>query len=351
MHKCSHWCSGMAVVLMVACGAVAEVQDLAAELGALDALRNGIHTDLDEVTRQGARLLAEHREPEAQARIYYQLAHIESQSGLQRPEVVIGYIRSALERPLDAYLTPQLYMYWGNAIEVAHRGAKGDALRGARRLAVEQYLRGLSEALRLQGDAGDNDRADITGELGPIVRRQRPGPDNKAIGAAAYAQWQVAKRIEHLRGFEQAFEAQIVYLYSRIPFDNDELAMMARDALRGHPEVAERLVDAATRAVEARTREEVIRHLQDAVDKVEQVPVILSADVERPDHGDDATGHEIRRNQAASFDGETKRTRGWGVWGWAMVIVVVIAGGAVVAVVRWHSNRSVVGGEGVRQKV
>ena len=53
--------------------------------------------------------------------IYYMLAHVHAQSGLVHPERVIDYAKQALAQPLEPLQVPQLYVYWGDATQIARR--------------------------------------------------------------------------------------------------------------------------------------------------------------------------------------------------------------------------------------
>ena len=109
------------------------------QLSAVDELRAGLDTDFAEVERRCDELLKRYPAPEDQGKIYFELAQVEGQSGMQHPEKLIGYVKKALSLPCPPERQVDLYVYWGGALQVAHRGAQGEELSSARREAALQY--------------------------------------------------------------------------------------------------------------------------------------------------------------------------------------------------------------------
>lgn len=300
MNRTIYTITVLGVYLCLGFWSMALGNDLESDLRELDSLRNGFSTDFKEVTRRGEKLLAEYYEPEAQAKIYYQLAHVEGQSGLQRPEIAMKYIEKGLKLPLGPDLRPQLYMYWGNAIEVQHRGVHGNDLHGPRREAAIKYLLGSKQSLDLQSQivTANPDQNEETSNSSPRTAEGllRPGPDNKAIGAKAHSEWRNKKRIERLSGFDEAFEIQVVYLYSRRPFNTNELKKLAQEILKDYPETVQKLIDHVENAIQERTNEEVNRQLN-----------LSMAALNPSDHtiAGSAAQHEPK-NEAIALETETK---------------------------------------------
>src|SRR5688572_9643634 len=171
--------------------AIAREAELSKALAELDSLRKGFDTPFDLVEQRGGALLRQYHRPEEHARIYFQLAHIEGQSGFQHLDKLIWYIEQALAWP--AALEPEhqiwLYQYWGNALEAAHEGTPSEAFAQARHEMVEPYLHGLQQAVAYEAEA----RAAPL-PTGPPPRENLPFVDQRALGFPQVAQ---AKR-DHL---------------------------------------------------------------------------------------------------------------------------------------------------------
>ena len=157
------------VVAVVCFDVLADAQTLEQELSAVDQLRSGFDTPFEEVERRCSDLLRRYTSPEDQAKIYFQLAQVEGQSGLQRPEKLVSYVKTALQLPLEPTKQVRLYMYWGDAVHVDHGGVRNGELLTARRKAVMPYLQGLR--LTLTYDLTE-EKPDLPGF--PGRRRFRP---------------------------------------------------------------------------------------------------------------------------------------------------------------------------------
>jgi hypothetical protein len=120
-----------------------------------------------------------------------------------------------------------LFLYWGNAIEVLHRGARGDALKATRAQAAKPYLQGLKETLQYTEQVRKTPlpatHPGISGKL---------RPDKQELTAPAYAAWKREELLERLAVSEGHFHDQLAFLYSRRPFATDELANLTRDVLQ-----------------------------------------------------------------------------------------------------------------------
>ncbi|MDH4241840.1 MAG: hypothetical protein OEW48_19950, partial [Phycisphaerae bacterium] len=97
-------------------GSIGSANTLDEELYEVDKLRAGFDTPFDEVEKRCNELLKEYTKPEEQAKIYFELAQVDGQSGFQRPAKAIEYARKALELPQDPWKKVRLYIYWGDAI-------------------------------------------------------------------------------------------------------------------------------------------------------------------------------------------------------------------------------------------
>jgi hypothetical protein len=239
------------IVLSICLGpwAMALGDDLDSDLRDLDSLRNLFDTDFEEVNRRGEALLAEYDEPEAQARIHYQLALIDSNSGMQQPDVTIEHIKAAFALPLDSEMRPLLYSYWGSAIWLKHRDARRIDLHGPRKQAATQLLIGLRFTLDLHDQVRDEpiiipDRA---GEEEPVTG---PSLRQQAERAQKNAESRKEKRLDDLDYHVAAFEQQLAYFYTRRPHNTDELEALVGEMLQGRPEVAKRIIDKTISSIE-----------------------------------------------------------------------------------------------------
>ena len=187
--------------------------ELGKKLGQVEKLRAGLNTNFDEVDNRCKALLAEYPKPEQQARIFYEWAHVEGQSGLQHPQKIIDCARKALSLPLDPIDRLQLQIYWGSAFEVAHRGVVGNDLKHARAEIVVIYLQGITECLKRIAEV----------EARPVRET--------ALMTRDYAEGLKKKELEHFQRFLNAFESQIAFLYSRRPFATDEIRALAEKTL------------------------------------------------------------------------------------------------------------------------
>ena len=83
MHGRWRVCAGLFAVFFLALGAASKAQarDLATDLRALDAMRNGPETHVDELEQRGANLLKEHPASADQGQIYFHLATFSPKAG------------------------------------------------------------------------------------------------------------------------------------------------------------------------------------------------------------------------------------------------------------------------------
>ncbi len=112
---------------------IGNAETLEKELHEIDKLRMGEKTPFGQAENKCNELLEKYTEPEEQAKIYYQLAVVYSQSGQIMPNKTIEFSKKALELPLGPIEQLQLYVWWGDAIQVAHRGVRNQELVAARR--------------------------------------------------------------------------------------------------------------------------------------------------------------------------------------------------------------------------
>ena len=221
------------------------------QLYAVNQLRAGKHTPFDQVESETERLLALYGDtPEVRAAIYYTAAGVYAQTGMLFPQKTIDYCKKSIESiPTDRMADVQMYVYWGDAIQIANAGVTGAALAQARREAVIPYLRGLRVLVAL----GSNEP-----EPAPPPRVIKPGrgtSDPQKIGLyldymAKLESIRVHRRIVSM---EDVTTRQIAFMYSRLPFATDELRKLAMDIIESEDAV-DRLIAAVEVKVRERTR-------------------------------------------------------------------------------------------------
>ena len=215
-------------------------QDLAADLRALESLRQGDKTPLDIVDRRGAELFEKYEAPADQALIHFDLAHIHAQSAMKQPDRVIKHARAALDSKL---ITPEqrgtLYSYLGSAYEV-EKDIKDFAER--RRNALKPLLEGLAElqAMKLPVKAPE-----VPGLR--LLREDVGDPAEQARAKAAYEASRIARekaqRIERLVLNQKTLKDQVKWLYYCDPIADDELRERASEMVS--KELAQELVEMA----------------------------------------------------------------------------------------------------------
>lgn len=176
-------------------------------------------------------LLQKYNKPEEQVKIYYQLASTYAQTGLVIPNKTIEYARKALEYPLEPLKVVLLYIYWGDAIQVAHRGVHGQELVTARREAVMPYLEGLKETLKYDLpevkpelpviSVFNYDGPTDTDEYRNMIRKQK-----EQVEAREKAKFQC-----DMIQYRDTLIGQINFLYTRFPFATTELEGLLKQTL------------------------------------------------------------------------------------------------------------------------
>jgi hypothetical protein len=211
---------------------------LSESLLSLDKMRNGRATAFEEVEKIGAKLLDKYKVPAERAKIYFQLAHVYAQSGIDmHPDCVTKYGQLALEIERDPIQRSLLHIYLGCAAEVE----AGDKTFSEKRLkATKAYLVGYKETLtlKLPDDAPELPGVDIIEERGD--------PETaKANRLRHDAQMNARKAAEFLRAMvhnRDILRRQVLELYRREPAADKELSEIAEQVL-GNRKDAEKLLD------------------------------------------------------------------------------------------------------------
>ncbi len=228
MHR---YVTGCVVIALMFCGGLADAATLEEELYEVDKLRAGFATPFEQVESRCAELLQRYKEPAEQAKIYFQLAQVEGQSGLQHPQRLVGYIEKALALPLEPTKRVRLYIYWGDVIQVSHRGVRGRELIAARSEAVMPYLYGMKELLKY-------DLPEAKPEVPGIRVVNYDGPKDtqeyQELVREQQRQIEARDRAVFQRGmieYHDVLTNQISLMYSRLPFATDELQELATQIL------------------------------------------------------------------------------------------------------------------------
>jgi len=226
-------------------------QDFKSDLHTLATMRKSRGMDLDAVDRRGEKLLEKYPDPKDQGQIYYTLAEVHAQSGMAHPERVAEYAHKALEHPLGPGQKERLYVYWGDALQLAN---PKEAFPDRRRSAVRPYLEGLKALL-------EYNLPDEPPEL-PSVSRfdtgRSNGPEFEALQRQYNQEWAAYEKAKFQREMimhRNVLIGQVAGLYGRKPYAKDEVERLARDTLGNSALVSKLLaaVDVKMEADAART--------------------------------------------------------------------------------------------------
>lgn len=226
--------------------------DLSADLHDLAQLQEKAQVTPNEIDRAGEELLRMHSDAGDQARIHFLLAHLHAQTGLKSPEALIHHAKKASELPLDLVLRVKLYLYWGDALQVSNAGVTGDTLAEKRGEVVVPYLIGLNEL-------ANTDLPDTPPRLPQVFKFVIPAgapgyEETVQEHEQALAAWRKAKSETELIELRDALTQQIVFLYTRRPFNNPELSELARQKI-GNETEATRLISSVETGVRHRAQQ------------------------------------------------------------------------------------------------
>jgi len=209
-----------------------EEETLPQHLLKLDAMRNVAPVDYEAVEKRGKELLTRYTQPEEQAKVYFMLAHIYGQTGIDRHfALVTKYARLALRDERDPVQRARLYMYLGCAATVDPDAGLRD-LPVKRRRATAAYLEGYKEILALKlpekvpevpQSAVGNTEEDTPRFWESWLKRYRTAMWLKARQEAHF--------VRDMHFFRDILIRQIVELYRREPADDEELRRLASEVL------------------------------------------------------------------------------------------------------------------------
>jgi hypothetical protein len=265
-------CVGLTIALASMLLTPARAQTLNELLYAIDQMRDFKNTPFAQVEAQAQTLLAAYPDPADRASIYYTVASVYAQSGQVHPAKTAAYAEKAMALPLDDVRKLQLAIYWGDAIQVRHRGVRGDELAQARRRAVEPYLDGLKLAV-------DQDLPDEAPDLPMIERFEYTGPRNDPVYQQMLQKRQAQIQARQMAQFQrqmiqhrEVLKDQIVYLYTRFPFQTEELRQLLQDRLQDHPQVIADMVSRVERITAERMAKRVDPQIKQSIQTIQSTP-------------------------------------------------------------------------------
>jgi RNA polymerase sigma factor (sigma-70 family) len=196
----------------------------------MDRLRAVAPVNYAELERQGEELLALYTRPAERAKIWFQLAHVYGQTGIDRhPDLVTRYARLALQDERDPIQRGWLHTYLGCAAEVDPDAGLRN-FEEKRRRAAAAYLAGYKEILplKLPEKAPELPQVDKLGHEGMnaaelTTLRDRHEAQVKARREAEFTREMVSRRDILVR--------QVVELYRRAPADHEGLRQLATSIL------------------------------------------------------------------------------------------------------------------------
>jgi hypothetical protein len=215
---------------------LANSDELALELHKIDALRQKGPAPIEQVEELGNELLARYKEPQAQGRIYYQLAFTLAQSGITKNQDHLErYCQKALELNKTPLERARMFCFYGDLLSV--RKTLPD-FPTQRREAAAVYLRGLKELIDLQLPEGP-------GELPPVdkIGDLGLGPNDPETLKQLEQNQAQQKTREEAKFFNEAamhrkvLAGQLVYLYSRPPYNLKEFQTSAQKLLEDPKQV------------------------------------------------------------------------------------------------------------------
>jgi len=150
-----------------------------------------------------------------QAEKYFRAAQTSAQGSPKNPEYTIECIRKALQYPQSDVNRAQLYVYWGDMIQIQTPNYRPEVWGPQRKKAAEIYLEGLHEVLK------HNLPADPP-ELPVVERFTVDGPPEIVEKYRKINELQVQLRKETMRvrkliQLRQALTGQLVQMYAREP--------------------------------------------------------------------------------------------------------------------------------------
>ncbi|MCI0397890.1 MAG: hypothetical protein L0332_30190 [Chloroflexi bacterium] len=176
--------------------------------------------------------LRESKSPEEMGAVYTAIAFMYANNRMQPPAKVIEYCEKATQYPIGLTEACQLYLYWGEALEMSYGDTASRGFIAARQEIARPYLLGLKLVL-------DNQTSQQEEQEPPAVSKYRYDglPDSEEHHELQRQhEKEVAKREEvvlqnKLIRFRREFISKCVALYSHQPPNLDELRRIATKIL------------------------------------------------------------------------------------------------------------------------
>jgi len=228
-------CCG-AAVLVLGIAAYCDGGNIRRELEPIHLLRKGRETQFEEVERYASKLLETHSAPDERAQIYYTVCVAYASADARRyHDKMVEYATKALECPLDPRKRSVMYTYWGDAIQVKHRGVHGPQLAIARRKAVVPYLKGLQDQLQLKLPDEKPELPEWAQERRTEGRQESYEQRLTKAKAKKEAFHRVWKRVRFewkMIDCRNILISQIVFMYTRVPTATEELRKLASQIVK-----------------------------------------------------------------------------------------------------------------------
>jgi hypothetical protein len=229
------WCG-------VAMGApTSNAAGLRERLAALGGQGDHLGTPTAELEASGLQLLKMCVSGSDSGAVYFELARLFTQDGLNHPEKAATYCETALRYPLEPVDVAQMYVFWADALEAVARNAPPDQFAQTRPDIATVCLRGLRSIL-------DHHPPEIAQEV-PVVQpmdsgdsRDDPEYQRSLAKNREEAAWRDSVLLQNaLIGHRAALLSKCVRLYSRKPGAPQELADLARRILKDEDQVRQLL--------------------------------------------------------------------------------------------------------------
>lgn len=229
------------------------------------------YKNLGQLEKQYLDLTREYSSGADVGRIYFDLMDLYCQSVRTNSASVIRYARETLRYPLDDTLKIRAHIYLGDALGLNNRGVRGPLQPEARRDAALAYLDGLKIALAHNIPAQQVERPRVDRFSGRVSDPEA----YKALLKEREEQLAASQRavfINHMVLHRDTCVMQVISLYSREPYDTEELRRIATDVLEDEDAVSD-LVEKVTAAIRERTKKEMAKLTDEVIENVEMPPV------------------------------------------------------------------------------
>jgi hypothetical protein len=212
-------------------------------IGRITAQNDGTEATLARLEPQLLALLQDHQSPEEKGIIYASIAHMYAQKGYTPPDDPrtakrLTYVKLALQQPLDPLNVCRMYSIWSDS--GFSFSLPPEKLATARRKAALIALMGLRSAL----EHAPATKVPVPAVDGYVV--DGPSVDVRASEAENRRQMEAnvhARHLNELLEYREAFVRRCLDLYSRRPYDPEELRDFSEILLAGHDDVVKDIME------------------------------------------------------------------------------------------------------------